>query len=203
MGARIRGRRPVAPAPAGPLAVAPLTPGRWSDLERLFGPRGACGGCWCMTPRLSRAEYERGKGEGNRAALRALVDAGAQPGLIGYRGGQPVAWCALGPRQEFGLLARSRVLAPVDDAPVWSIVCLFVDRSARHQGLSVAMLEAAAGHVRARGGRIVEGYPVEPRQGEVPPVFAYTGLAAAFRAAGFREVARRSPTRPIMRRPLD
>jgi GNAT superfamily N-acetyltransferase len=182
--------------------IRPATPARWADLERLFGTRGACGGCWCMTPRLTRAEYERQKGEGNRRALKALVDAGRVPGVLAYAGGEPVGWCAIEPRAAFGALARSRVLKPVDERPVWSIVCFFVTPAQRRRGLSVRLIEGAVDWARRQGARWVEAYPVEPRQDEVPAVFAYTGLAAAFRRAGFVEVARRSETRPIMRRAL-
>jgi GNAT superfamily N-acetyltransferase len=180
--------------------IRPLTPARWADLERLFGTRGACGGCWCMTPRLSRVEYERGKGEGNRRALRALVDAGRVPGLLAYVDGEPAGWIAVEPRAAFAALGRSRILKPVDDRPVWSIVCFFVAREHRGRGLSVQLIEGAVDHARRHGARCVEAYPVEPRENPMPAVFAYTGLAAAFRRAGFVEVARRSPTRPIVRR---
>lgn len=181
-------------------SIRPLTPDRFDDLERLFGPRGACGGCWCMTWRLPRGEYERLKGEGNRRAFRAVVDAGEMPGLLAYEGARPIGWCAVAPRERYGRLERSRILTRVDDRPVWSVVCLFVDRDFRRRGVTVALLRAAGEHVRAEGGLMLEGYPVEPKSSrEIPPVFAFTGVASAFRKAGFREVARRSPTRPIMR----
>ena len=180
----------------------PLTPARWSDLETLFGSRGACGGCWCMTPRLTRSEYERQKGEGNRQALRAIVAGGTVPGILAYHDDAPVGWCAIEPRAAYGSLARSRILKPIDDRPVWSIVCLFVARDRRRQGLSVALLRAAVAHAASRGAELVEGYPTEPRGADMPPAFAWTGLASAFLAAGFSEVARRSPTRPIMRREI-
>lgn len=180
----------------------PLTITTWPDFEKLFGPRGACGGCWCMTPRLSRAEYERNKGEGNRQAMKAIVAAGDIPGILGFLGEQPVAWCSIGPRQDFSWLARSRIFQPIDDRAVWSIVCCFVDKAYRHQGLSVQMIEAACAFAARRGTDCVEAYPVEPKKNPMPPVFAYTGLASAFLQAGFREVARRSETRPIMRRDL-
>ncbi len=184
------------------LKVRPLTPERWSDLVRLFGPRGACGGCWCMTPRLTRREYERRKGEGNRRALKRLVERGTIPGLIAYRGQEPVGWCAVEPRAAFSLLARSRVLASVDDQPVWSIVCLFVARKERGTGVSRGLIEAAARHARRSGARILEAYPIDARARRLADVFAYTGVASAFLQAGFVEVARRSPTRPIMRSAL-
>jgi GNAT superfamily N-acetyltransferase len=87
----------------------------------------------------------------------------------------------------------------VDDQSVWSVSCLLVRKDQRKQGLSVQLLRAAVEHVKRQGGEIVEGYPVEPKQANMPAAFAWTGLAAAFLAAGFREVARRSDTRPIMR----
>lgn len=177
----------------------PLTPDRWADFELLFGERGACGGCWCTLWRQSRADFERNKGAGNRRIMLTLVDSGATPGLVGYVGGEPVGWCAVAPRTDYPALERSRVLKPVDDELVWSVSCLFVRKDHRRKGLSVRLLKAAVGYVRDRGGRIVEGYPVEPRSADMPPAFAWTGLASAFRAAGFEEVARRSDTRPIMR----
>lgn len=183
-------------------SVEPLTPERWGDFVALFGENGACGGCWCLTPKLAAKEYEASKGAGNRRKQKRFVDGGGVPGLLGYRDGEPVAWVAIEPREAYGRLARSRVLAPVDDAPVWSIVCFFVRKDARGGGVSVRMIDAAVRWARENGATCVEGYPVEPKApGEaMPPVFAWTGLASAFRRAGFDEVARRSPTRPIFRR---
>jgi GNAT superfamily N-acetyltransferase len=178
----------------------PLTSDRWNDFETLFGAKGACGGCWCMFPRLKRSEYERLKGDGNRRAMKKLVDSGRVPGLLGYVERKPVAWCSIEPRELIGSLARSRILAPVDDEPVWSIVCLFLSKSHRGQGLSTKMIEAAVRHAKASGAALVEAYPVEPKETPMPAVFAYPGIASAYLAAGFREVARRSETRPIMRR---
>jgi GNAT superfamily N-acetyltransferase len=177
----------------------PLTPDRFTDLEELFGPKGACAGCWCMYWRLTRAEWTSGQGEGNRRALRRIVRAGKETGILAYAGGRAVGWCAVTPRGELSSLERSRILKPVDDRPVWSITCFFVARAFRRRGLTVKLMRAAAAHARSRGARILEGYPVEPRTGSMPDVFAFTGLASAFRRAGFVEVARRSDTRPIMR----
>ena len=175
------------------------TPSRWPDLEALFGPRGACGGCWCMFWRETRGEYEKRKGQANRRALKRLVTTGPPPGLIAYADGKPAGWCALAPREAYSTLARSRILAPVDEARVWSVPCFFVARPFRRAGLTARLLQAAAEYAGKKGARILEGYPVDPKKGAMPDVFAYTGLFRAFKKAGFREVARRSATRPIMR----
>jgi len=185
------------------LAIHPLTLERWSDLERLFGERGACGGGWCMWWRLTRREFEEQKGDGNKAALRQLVEAGQVPGLLAYDGAQPVGWCAVEPREHYPSLGRSRVLKPIDEQPVWSVTCFFIRADRRGRGVATHLLEAAAEHVRAEGGRLIEGYPVEPRKGRMPEVFAWTGVPEVFVRAGFDEVARGSETRPIMRRILD
>ncbi len=177
-----------------------LDPNRWPDLVRLFGERGACGGCWCMWWRSPAADFEANKGEANRRAFHAIVESGLKPGILALVDGEPAGWCAVAPRADLPRLARSRILRPVDDQPVWSITCFFVARPFRRRGLSVRLLEAAVAHAAERGASVVEGYPVEPRTDSVPDAFAWYGLASAFRAAGFEEVARRSETRPIMRR---
>lgn len=177
----------------------PLTPDRWRDLETLFGERGACGGCWCMWWRLKRSQFNQQKGEKNKRAFKKIVAAGEIPGIIAYVDNQPVGWCALAPRETYLVLANSRILQPVDEQPVWSITCFFVARRFRRKGVSVALLRAAAEYAGKHGAKIVEGYPVEPKQGKMADVFVWSGLASAFRQAGFVEVLRRSETRPIMR----
>ena len=181
------------------LDFAPLTPDRWADLEALFGPRGACGGCWCTSWRLSRSVFESGKGEGNRKAFRAIVASGAEPGVLAYVDGEPVAWCAVAPREAYPRLERARTLARVDQMPVWSIVCLFVTRRYRRTGVSEPLVRAAVAHAVRHGAKLVEAYPVEPYSPEMPAAFAWTGIVSAFSRAGFKEVVRRSRTRPIMR----
>lgn len=180
-------------------SFVPVTPDRWDDLEQLFGENGACEGCWCMYWRVPAAEYEAGKGEENRDALRRRVESGDTPGLLAYDGETPVGWCAVGPRDEFVRFEASRILAPVDDELVWSVPCFYVAPDARGRGVSVELLEAACEYVAERGGELVEGYPVEPTDRQAP-AFVWTGLAAAFEAAGFEVIERRSEKRPIMRR---
>ncbi|HVP15242.1 MAG TPA: GNAT family N-acetyltransferase [Terriglobales bacterium] len=176
----------------------PLTPERWKDLERLFGPRGACAGCWCMWFRLAARDFAARKGAGNRRALKRLVDAGEPTGLLLYAGAEPVGWCALAPRAVYHRLENSRVLAPVDDRPAWSVPCFFIARGWRRRGLTSFLLEQAKREAARRGAELLEGYPTETR-GAMADAFLYIGAASAFRNAGFREAARRSPIRPIMR----
>jgi GNAT superfamily N-acetyltransferase len=151
-----------------------------------------------MTWRVSTAEFKANSGAGNRAAMRALVDGGKQPGVLLYENGHAVAWCAVAPRDEYIRLAASRILAPVDDEKVWSVSCFFVDKKARGKGLTVAVLCAAVEFARMNGARIVEGYPQE-LEAKLPPAFVWTGVMPTFVHAGFSEAARRSAKRPIMR----
>ncbi len=142
-----------------------------------------------------------GVGEKNRRAMKALVDHGTVPGLVGYEDGVPVAWVSLGPREEYAKLRRSPVMKPVDDRPVWSIVCFFVDGNARGKGLSERMLRAALDYARSRGARLVEGYPVDNDRRSHPDDMFF-GAKSMYDRAGFREVARRRPTRPVVRKAL-
>jgi hypothetical protein len=181
------------------VSIHPISPERWQDFEKLFGQRGACGGCWCMWWRLTRKVFELQKGEKNKATMRKIVDSGQIPGLIAYRGNNPVGWIAVAPRKEFPALKRSRILKPIDNQSVWSIVCFFVDKKFRNQGLTKILLKGAITYVSKQGGNILEGYPVEPKKDRTADVFVYTGIASAFKGVGFQEMVRRSETRPIMR----
>lgn len=184
------------------IACKPLTSGRWKDFERLLGARGGWGGCWCMYWRLASTQFKTQTGEPNRTSMKRIVDQGEAPGILAYLDRKPIGWCAVAPRRNYARLEHSRVLKPIDDQPVWSVVCLLVDKQFRRRGVSVALLRAAAEHVRKKGGRIIEGYPVEPRTCNMPDAFAWTGIASAYCRAGFIEHARGSATRPIMRRVL-
>jgi len=176
-----------------------LTPSIWGDFEQLFGARGACGGCWCMWWRLPKKEFDALKGEGNRMKMKTLVDSNRIPGILAYYHKEPIGWCSVAPREEYPRLENSRILKRVDDNSVWSVVCFFIQKKFRGQGVSVQLLKAAIDYVREKGGAIVEGYAIEPKQDHMPDVFAYNGPVKVFHKAGFKEVARRSETRPIMR----
>ena len=181
------------------LSYKPLTSKNWKGFENLFGQNGACGGCWCMLWRLKRSIYEEQKGEQNKNAMLDLVKAGKEPGIIAYLETEPVGWCALAQRYQYPALERSRVLKKVDDQPVWSIACFFIDKKHRKKGISTELLKFAIDYCKKKGASIVEGYPVEPKNDKMPAVFAWTGIASAYLKAGFTEVVRRSETRPIMR----
>lgn len=184
------------------VTVHPLTAARWRDFEALFGPRGACAGCWCMYYRLPGKQFHAGKGAKNKRAMKKIVDGGEIPGLLAYVDGVPAGWVSMAPRESFPRLERSRVLARVDDRPVWSVVCFFVHKDHRKRGLTGRLLDAAAAWAGRQGAALVEGYPLDTAK-EVPSVFAWNGFLGAFERARFEEVARRSPARPIVRRRLE
>lgn len=184
------------------LEYRPVTRERWEDFERVMGPRGAWGGCWCTWWRLSAAEFEKTRGEEARKTMKGIVAEGRVPGLLAYVDGAPVGWCSVAPREAFPRLNRSPLLKPVDDTAVWSIVCFYVPREYRGSGVAQGLLEAAVAYARSQGASVVEGYPIEPREGGHPPVAAWTGVPVMFERAGFQEVLRRKPNRPIVRKVL-
>jgi len=154
-----------------------------------------------MYMRRPAAEFRRGTGEGNRRALRRLVGR-RPPGLLAYEGDEPVGWIAVAPREEFRRLENSRVLAPMEGERVWSAPCFFVRAGHRGRGLTAELLAAAAAYAARQGALALEGYPTVNRAERQAPAFVWTGFESTFRRAGFRELARRSPTRPILRRTL-
>jgi ribosomal protein S18 acetylase RimI-like enzyme len=186
------------------LTVLPLTPERWPDIEALFNARGCsvARGCWCMYYRRSgsRGALPPGttRAQANRAELKALVDAGNPPGLIGYRGKIPVGWVSLGPREEYAKLRRSPVMKAVDHEPVWSIICFVVPPEHRGQGVARALLNGAVAYAGKQRATLLEAYPVD-KPGRSNDDSMWFGAKSMYDRAGFREVARRRPRRPIVR----
>ena len=182
------------------LTFHPLTPDRWEDLERLFGPeRGADSGCWCMFWGLGRSEFHALGKKKRKAAFRRLVESGAPLGILGYEGPRPVGWCAVAPRAATPSRARSPVCRPIDDRPVWSITCFFVDPKARRDGVMAALIEAAVTHAKRQGAEIIEAYPRDTRGARIDSASGYVGVVEPFIGRGFQEVSRRTPKRPFMR----
>jgi GNAT superfamily N-acetyltransferase len=176
-----------------------LTPETWPFFEKLFGPKGACGGCWCMTWRLQRSDYERLKGDGNKKAIQKLVKKNEPIGMLAFVGEDPAGWCAVAPREKYIRLETSRGLKPIDHQSVWSVSCFFIAKPYRRKGLSVKLLKATLDYAKKEGAIIVEAYPVEPKDKKMPDVFAWTGILSSFLAAGFKEEKRHSVSRPIVR----
>lgn len=181
------------------LQIVKLDKNTWKDFETLFGARGACGGCWCMYWRIRRKEFEKNKGSGNHAMMQKIVSSGEMPGLLAFDGSKPVGWCSIAKRDRFPVLDNSRVLKRVDDKDVWSIVCFYIRKNYRNLGVATKLVKGAIEYVREQGGGIIEGYPIDKKD-RTPDVFAYTGTLPMFTGLKFKEVERRSETRPIMRK---
>ena len=181
------------------IAFHPLEKSRWKDFEKLFGERGACGGCWCMSWRLNRSDFDKQKGTGNKNAMKKLVNDNEMPGILAYYDNNPIGWCSIAPRDKFVRLEKSKVLKKIDDNPVWSISCFFIIKEYRRQGLSTELLKAVIKYCKSKRVKIIEAYPTEPYSSNIPAAFAWTGIPSSFTKAGFEEVERKSKTRPIMR----
>jgi GNAT superfamily N-acetyltransferase len=171
------------------LTIVPLTPDRVTDLATIFDQPGDPKWCWCASFRITENVKSRPPAE-NRAVLEAATER-RPPGLIAYRDGLPVGWVSLGPREHYVKLARLRVFAPVDDRPVWSIVCFVVARPVRGQGIARELLAAAIDYARRHGATTLEGYPADTGGQRIHVSDAYKGTLSMFERAGFAIVARR------------
>lgn len=186
------------------ITVRPLTPERWADIEAIFGARGCsvARGCWCMCYRRSGTQPKPPAGMTrsavNRNDLKKLTRSKTPPGLIGYRGRIPVGWISLGPREDFAKLERSSVMKPVDDERVWSVICFVVPAEFRKHGVAKALLEGGIAYAKKKRVKILEAYPVD-RRDRAHDDWLWFGVKSMFDAAGFKEVARRKPQRPVMR----
>jgi GNAT superfamily N-acetyltransferase len=155
---------------------------------------------WWRLPRGGKLWRETAGAVAKRR-FRGLVRGGDALGILAYDGEEPVGWCGFGPRADFPRTERIRAFRRDDTEGVWSVNCFFIARDHRGQGIARGLLEAALGAMRKRKVRLVEGYPVtETSEGKrLAPAFSWTGPIGIFGEAGFREVQRLSPTRPLVR----
>ena len=181
-----------------------LTPDTWADLEALFDlPGGSIvRGCWCMYYRRSgTVSVSAAVGPDNKQQLCDVVAGGTVPGLVGYVDGAPAGWISLGPREDYAKLQRSRIMKPVDDAELWSVVCTYVAKAYRGRGVQHRLLGAGVDFARSQGVRLLEVYSVDKPERSHDD-FMFFGSRSLYERAGFREVVRRSPTRVVMRKTL-
>ena len=176
-----------------------MTADRLADLERFSEQHGKFRYCSCLRWRMSSTEYHGSTKASRVDALEGMVRQNLPVGILAYRDGEPVGWCSIAPRETYRALARYRPLPRVDDTPVWSVVCFFVDRRVRRQGVTLGLLRAAVAYARTLGATIVEGYPVEPG----PRLYTYMGSPAIFQRAGFRDVTPPGQARLVMRHAID
>ncbi len=181
------------------ITFKPLTPETWIDFTLLFSEHGPQQGCWCMYWRETRVEYHRRFGDGNQQAMKAIIQTGNIPGLLAYLEGRAIAWCSIARREEFPALDRSKTLKKVDNVPVWSIVCFFVSRPYRRKGLLLQLIRAALTYARECEAKIVEAYPLKSEIVKDLPYERYMGIESILAGVGFKEVARRSDRRLVMR----
>lgn len=191
-----------------PVHIQLATPERWADLVDLFGPeRGASGGCWCMWPFLRGRDWKAMTRDERRDAFQQKVDAGPVPGLLAYRGNLAVGWIALGPRMQYLRFQLGKTTQPLSDdsaqalAATYAVTCFFIRNGHRKTGLMSVLLDAGIDHAKAQGAKQLDACPMESEKplqwGE-----GFVGIADVFRRAGFVEIARRSPRRPLMRKLL-
>lgn len=190
------------------LVVRPLTREDWPHIETLFGDRGACGGCWCMSWRVQPhgKTWRAATGEPNRVAFRELVNRGAVHGCLAFAGEEPVGWCNLGPREDFPYLNASKKYRTDWSTGTWAVVCFFIQRAWRRRGVATALLAAAVAVARTRGARVLEGFPVPSRwarDGSIPAAFAWTGTEPLFIAAGFERISPADASQPYYLRSFD
>jgi GNAT superfamily N-acetyltransferase len=172
-------------------------------MVKLFQGHGNPGYCWCQLWRVPSAEYKEARSADRKAAMQANIEASTPVGILAYAEGQPVAWCSVAPRETYQKLLNSRTIKQVDDKQTWSIVCLYLDRAVRRQGLSEKILAAAVKHAKAQGAEVVEAYPVDPQVDDEgrwqATIYNFMGYTSSYRKAGFKDVTPAGSKRRVMR----
>jgi len=188
------------------LRIEPLTESRMEDFAAVVNPNHRQKHCWCLSHRLSTQEIRERGGEDRYEAMCSLAREKIAPGVIAYLGDQPVGWCSISPRAQIPKLENSKLIRPVDDLRVWSIICMVVRGGYRRRGVNRQMVLGALEYAKSLGAPAVEAYPVDP-EGRMDLTMAYVGTRKMFEEAGFEvvgvsdAVASRMP-RLIMRKML-
>jgi GNAT superfamily N-acetyltransferase len=176
----------------------PLSKNTWTDLQTLFGKKGACGGCWCMYWRLPHKQYETNKGQGNKERLKSLIHQQEHLGVVAFDSNSPIAWCSASPKSKLPRLNTSRLFKnKVENKGGWSITCLYVHKDYRGRGMSGKLISAAADYAFGNGATNIEAYPIIPKS-KLPAVFAWVGFVKSFEQAGFKKIVQVSDTRVLM-----
>lgn len=186
------------------LTTREVRPSDWPVLVELMGPKGVGGGCWCQWWRVERGgkTWDACKGDGAKEAFRREIEESTVYGSLALSGERPIGWCRYGPIEDFPRLRNSPSLYRDPPPGTWSIVCFYVPARSRTQGVATALLQHALEAMRRRAVTCIEAYPVPDRTGAgapVPPAFAWTGVEAMFRAAGFRVQQETSAARNVWR----
>jgi GNAT superfamily N-acetyltransferase len=188
----------------------PVTPDRFEDFADVINPSRRAYSCWCLSHRLRQQDIRELGGDGpddRERAMRALCEREHPPGVVTYLDGTPVGWCSISPRSQIPRLERSTLIRPVDDVPVWSIICVVVRSGYRRRGVVGHLLEGAVAYAASRGAPAVEAHPVDPQGARMDTTMAFVGTRSMFERAGFEvvgttdAVASRMP-RLVMRRTL-
>ena len=174
------------------LSFAPVTPATCADFEALFSAPGGPKYCWCMVWRRSAAEAKHNDGASRKRQMLQRIGNGTPVGLLAYSDGVPVAWASIAPRDTYRNMGGP---PPKDGETIWSLVCFFVPRRLRGQGMTRHLIAGAVEHARQNGASIVEAYPVDPDA----PSYRFMGFVPVFAAAGFVDIGRAGRRRHVMR----
>ncbi|MER7798643.1 GNAT family N-acetyltransferase [Microbacterium sp. NPDC096154] len=189
------------------ITTRPATIAEWDDVQAALSGGGDGRSCQCVWPVLSSKDWNGTSFDERRDILHAEIQDGPPPGLVAYVDGDAAGWIRIGPRTALQRVLRSRVARsgssePLDDDAVWAVTCFSVRREHRRQGLNAVLLDAAITYARERGARVVEGYPIATDATKPSSNALFVGALSTFLDAGFREVARPTPTRVVVALPL-
>ena len=186
------------------IEVKPLTRELLPDVEALFDTSRETHGCWCMWFLIPYKEYHASGPEGNHRRFLELMEVTSFPiGLLAYRDGEVVGWCATGPRSRFVRalgVPSFKGRDPSEDDSVWLTPCFYVRKDVRREGVSRALLEAAVTLAREHDATAIEGFPFA--SGVKIGRESMVAVEALFAACGFAVSRQPSPTRVVMRKEL-
>jgi len=174
-------------------AFKPVTLENREDFVRLFESRGAPGYCWCMVWRHHGEETKNNTKTNRKKYMLGRIDDKIPVGLLAYDGKEPVAWCSVAPRSTYHRLGGEEIEG-VEEDKIWSLVCFYIKRDYRRQGLSQLFIKEAAKYAKKNGAKYLEAYPVEPDS----PSYHFMGFVPVFKEMDFEFIKKAGSRRNVM-----
>lgn len=171
------------------LSFHPVGEDSWVDFESFFESKGSPHFCWCSVWRRVESSSPKPTRDEKKASIEASILGGTPVGILAYAEGEPVAWCSIAPRETYRELGGEAGLEHV-----WSLVCFFIQRPFRKQGIGQRLLEEAVAYARENGAMYVEAYPVDVNS----PSYRFMGYTKMFEKAGFQHVKKAGKRRNVM-----
>jgi GNAT superfamily N-acetyltransferase len=142
-----------------------------------------------MAWRMTSIELKQNNSKSRKEYIKQRISGHIPVGLLVYKDEVPIAWCSIAPRETYQRLGGDE-----SKENVWSLVCFFIKKEFRDQGLVKMLISEAKKYAKKNGAQFLEAYPVLPDS----PSYRFMGFVPTFEQTGFKFVKKAGTRRHVM-----